>query len=310
MQQLFYAFIKIWVNLSLKIFCKEIIIYNPQQLAAKGPLIIAANHPNSFFDAIIIGAHMQQPVHFITRGDVFNKTWVRFILSQLNMIPIFRIRDGKEKLSLNEETFNRSVEILRNNGLLLIFVEGLCEHQTTLLPLKKGAPRILLNCWQEGIAAQVLPVWVRYNSFFSFGKKTGISFGNIFGKEILKPGVAPAEAVTLINKKTTETLKDLEQVRPHFAKFSILLRCLFIIPAIAGLLLNYPLYILARSIIYPLTKDNNHYDSVMFAVLTLVYPFYVLVVMFTVLYCTQNYYSFLLVLLMPLFAKCLILWKK
>ncbi|CAN5622141.1 hypothetical protein BH10BAC2_BH10BAC2_12910 [soil metagenome] len=87
---------------------------------------------------------MQQPVHFITRGDVFNKRWVRFVLSQLNMIPIFRIRDGKDKLSLNEQTFIRSVEILRNNGLLMIFVEGFCEHQTTLLPLKKGAPAYCL----------------------------------------------------------------------------------------------------------------------------------------------------------------------
>lgn len=310
MQQLFYAFIKIWVNLSLRIFCKQVIIHNPQQLAAKGPLIIAANHPNSFFDAIIIGAHMQQPVHFITRGDVFNKKWVRFILSQLNMIPIFRIRDGKDKLSLNEETFIRSVEILRNNGLLLIFVEGLCEHQTTLLPLKKGAPRILYSCWQEGIAAQVLPVWLRYHSFFSFGKKAEISFGNIFGKEIVKAGTAQAEAVTMINKKTTEALYGLEQMRPGFAKSSIVLRCLFALPAFAGLLLNYPLYISARSTIFPHTKDNHHYDSVLFVVLTIVYPFYVLGITLTVFFLTQNYYSFLLVLLVPLLARCLVMWRR
>lgn len=130
------------------------------------------------------------------------------------------IRDGKDRLCLNEETFNRSVEILRNNGLLLIFAEGLCEHKTTLLPLKKGAPRILFSCWREGIAAQVLPVWLRYHSFFSFGKKAEISFGNIFWKETLKPGIAQAEAVTLINKKTTEVLAGLEHIRPGFAKSS------------------------------------------------------------------------------------------
>jgi len=73
MQQLFYAFVKVWVNLSLQIFCKQVIIHNPQQLEAKGPLIIAANHPNSFFDAIIIGANMHQPVHFVTKGNVINK---------------------------------------------------------------------------------------------------------------------------------------------------------------------------------------------------------------------------------------------
>ena len=117
MQQLFYGFIKIWVRLSLKIFCKKIVIHNPKQLNVAGPLIIAANHPNSFFDAILIGAFMQKPVHFITRGDVFRKRWARSILEQLNMMPIYRIRDGKEKLSLNQQTFDRSVEVLKANGI-------------------------------------------------------------------------------------------------------------------------------------------------------------------------------------------------
>lgn len=310
MQQLFYACIKVWVNLSLRIFCKEVVIHNPQQLAVKGPVVIAANHPNSFFDALVIGAYMQQPVHFITRGDVFNRRWVRFILAQLNMIPIFRIRDGKDKLSLNEETFKRSVEILRNDGLVLIFVEGLCEHQTTLLPLKKGAPRILYSCWQEGIEARVLPVWLRYHSFFSFGKKAEISFGNIFGKEILSHGIAQSEAVTMINKKTTVELTGLENIRHKFAKPSITLCILLALPAIIGLVLNYPLYLLVKSIIYPLTKDNHHYDSVLFAVLTIVYPFYVFVITVAVYSLTQNFYSFLLILLMPLLARCLVMWGR
>ena len=68
MQQIFYGFIKIWVRLSLKVFCKQVVVHNPEQLAAKGPLIIAAHHPNSFFDAILIGAFMQQPVQVTVSG--------------------------------------------------------------------------------------------------------------------------------------------------------------------------------------------------------------------------------------------------
>ncbi|CAN5622085.1 hypothetical protein BH10BAC2_BH10BAC2_12900 [soil metagenome] len=168
----------------------------------------------------------------------------------------------------------------------------------------------MFSCWQEGIEAQVLPVWLRYHSFFSFGKKTEINFGNIVGKELLKPRIAQAEAVTMINNKTREALTGLENIRHNFVKPAIIARCLLALPAIAGLLLNYPLFISARSIIYPLTKDNHHYDSVLFAVLTLVYPFYVLGITLTVFYTTQNFSSFLLVLLMPLFARCLVIWRK
>ncbi|HRH47829.1 MAG TPA: 1-acyl-sn-glycerol-3-phosphate acyltransferase [Panacibacter sp.] len=310
MQQLFYGFIKIWVRLSLKIFCKKVVIRNPENLAAEGPLIIAANHPNSFFDAILIGAHMQQPVHFITRGDVFRKRWAPSILEQLNMMPIYRIRDGKEKLSLNQQTFSRSVEVLKANGIVLIFVEGMCEYQTTLLPLKKGAPRILLSCWQQGINAKVLPVWLRYNSFFSFSKNTEINLGNIFGKEIVSSNVSDGEAITKINKTTSQELLRLYDIRHKFLHLVLLFRWLLAIPAFAGFLFNYPFYILVRSVVYPLTKKDMHYDSVMFGVLTLLYPFYVLLLTFITWHFTHNVYSFLIIVLLPLLARCYVIFKK
>lgn len=310
MQQLFYGFIKIWVRLSLKVFCKKIIIHNPEQLTAKGPLIIAANHPNSFFDAILIGAHMQQPVHFITRGDVFQKRWARAILEQLNMMPIYRIRDGKEKLSLNQQTFDRSAEVLKQNGIVLVFVEGLCENQTTLLPLKKGAPRILLSCWQQGIDAKVLPVWLRYDSFFSFGKKIEINFGNIFGKEVITSNNLDGEAITKINTITSQELLRLYNIRYRFLLPSGLKRFLFAIPAMAGLLLNFPLYIPTKRIVRPLTKKDIHYDSVMFGTLTFFYPFYVALLTFIDFHFTQNYISLFLVIWMPLLARYYTIWKK
>ena len=310
MQQLFYGLIKIWVQLSLKIFCKQVAVCNPQQLAAKGPLIIAAHHPNSFFDAILIGAFMQQPVHFITRGDVFGKRWARSILEQLNMMPIFRIRDGKEKLSLNQQTFDRSVEVLKANGIVLIFVEGQCDYQTTLLPLKKGAPRILLSCWQQGINAKVLPVWLRYNSFFSFGKKIEINFGNIFGKEVTDSNVLDGEAINSINKETATELSRLYHIHHQFKQPKVLLRVVLALPSLLGVLLNFPLYFMVKKVVHPLTKKDIHYDSVMFGVLTFLYPFYVLLFTFTVFHFTHSSYSFSLIILLPLLARCYTVWKK
>lgn len=310
MQQLFYGFIKIWVRLALKIFCKKIVIHNSEQLSVKGPLIIAANHPNSFFDAILIGAHMQQPVHFITRGDVFRKRWARNILEQLNMMPVYRIRDGKEKLSLNQQTFDRSVEVLKANGIVLIFVEGMCEYQTTLLPLKKGAPRILVSCWQQGIDAKVLPVWLRYNSFFSFGKNTELNLGGIFGKETISPVVSDGETVTKINRTTSQQLLRLYDIQYKFLQPSLVLKLLLVIPALTGFLFNYPFYILVRSVVHPLTKKDMHYDSVMFGVLTLLYPFYVLLLTYVAFHFTQSYYSIVLVILLPLLARCYTIFKK
>lgn len=68
-----YPILKIFVRLALKIFCADIIVHNQRALSTKGPLLITANHPNSFFDAVIIGALFKEPVHFLARGDAFKK---------------------------------------------------------------------------------------------------------------------------------------------------------------------------------------------------------------------------------------------
>ncbi len=98
-----YPILKIFVRLALKIFCAEIIVHNERALNTKGPLLITANHPNSFFDAIIIGAMFKHPVHFLARGDAFKKPWHNTLLKLLNMIPIYRLSEGKENLHLNEK---------------------------------------------------------------------------------------------------------------------------------------------------------------------------------------------------------------
>jgi 1-acyl-sn-glycerol-3-phosphate acyltransferase len=307
---LIYQFIKIWVRLSLKIFCKEVIIYNRQQLATTGPLIIAAHHPNSFFDAILVGAYMHQPVHFITRGDVFRHPWVKFILTRLKMIPIYRIRDGKEKLSLNQQTFDLSLEILKQNGILLIFVEGLCDYQTTLLPLKKGAPRIIFSCWQQDIDTKILPLWLRYNSFSSFCKKIELNFGNIFGKEAVKSALTEGETIRRINALTQQELLALYNINKSNTSLSSIFRYLVAIPAFAGVIINLPLYFPVKIIVKLLTQDTPHYDGVMFVVLTLLYPFYLAILSLAFFYFTGSGYSFSLIILCPLLARCYGIWKK
>ena len=40
-------------------------------LHEQGPLLIAANHPNSFLDAIILDTLFKNTVYSLTRGDAF-----------------------------------------------------------------------------------------------------------------------------------------------------------------------------------------------------------------------------------------------
>lgn len=306
-----YRVVKFLVSTSLRFFSKEIRISDKACLEYEGPLLLACNHPNSFLDAMIVGRFMKHRTYFMTRGDVFKKQWVRNLLSSINMIPIFRIRDGKDKLSLNDETFTKSVEILRNRDILLIFVEGFCEHQTELqLPLKKGAPRILQSCWQEGIPVKVLPVWLEYSSFDKFGKTIDIRFGELFGSEIAGD-INHASCINKINTETTRQLLHLSNDYPFKpAEPDIISIFFLLIPAMLGAVLHAPLYIPVRLLVKKLSAGNVHYDAMLLAFLLLLYPIYLLLIAGILFAVCGQWWAILVLLIFPLTAKAFLHWKK
>ncbi|MCU0374732.1 MAG: 1-acyl-sn-glycerol-3-phosphate acyltransferase [Chitinophagaceae bacterium] len=306
-----YGLLKIWVRIGLPFFAKSIRITGHDKLATRGPLVLAVNHPNSFFDAILLGAFMQHPVHFHTRGDVFKKSWVRRLLTRINMLPVYRLRDGKDKLSLNQQTFEKSEAVLNKNGILLVFVEGFCEYQTTLqLPLKKGAPRVIDACWRKGLPVQVLPVWLYYSSFRQYGKRIEIHLG-----EVIPPltGIDQSEPSVVwqkINQQMAEGLATLEQKANLGRKPPGKQRPFWLmLPAMLGAILHAPLYLPVQAVVYRFTSKEVHYDSVLLAVLLLLYPLYLLLLSLALAFAAGGWWFFMPLLLLPALARAFVCWK-
>ena len=298
--------------MALPFFAKRIDIAGIERLAEKGPLLLAVNHPNSFLDAVLLGAFMHNPVHYLARGDVFRKAWVRRILSELNMLPVYRIRDGKDKLGLNDLTFERSREVLMNNGILLVFVEGFCAHQTTLqLPLKKGAPRVIESCWRQGIPVRVLPVWLKYSSFSQYPKEISIDLGEIFHRFDGIDHLEPSFIWQKINEQTTARLMKLEgdsNARKENKSGGVLKSLLFL-PAVMAAVLHAPLYLPLKSIIRAATKSNMHYDSILFAVMLVLYPTILAAAGLWLAGQTAWYFFFLPFAIFPILARCYVVWR-
>lgn len=307
-----YWFLTIAVRMALPFFARRMQILNRQMLKEKGPILLACNHPNSFLDAVIVGDFMQAPVHFITRGDVFKKGWIRRTMESINMIPIFRIRDGKDKLSQNEETFQKSIDVLRKGDVLLIFVEGFCENQTELqLPLKKGAPRILQACWQEGIPVRVIPTWLQYSSHKSYSKTIRLSFGQLFTQQDVGD-IHTAAGVNKINAICTEQLLHLSHHPPFVHKSpSVLQRILLFIPAMLGAIIHAPLYLPINAVVKKLNGGDVHHDAMTFLFLAFLYPVYVLIIFLAIAFSTGSWLvGAAIAVLMPLTALSYVHWKK
>ncbi len=205
-----YIFTKYLVRAGLFFFCKKIVFSDTKTLARQGPLLLACNHPNSFFDAVLLGAYFDKPVHYLARGDAFRNPWANKILRALKAIPIYRLREGKEYLALNDATFERCSEILKSGGIVLIFAEGLCLHQWKLQPLKKGTARIALNVWKDENMQQnfiILPVSLNYSTFKSFNKNVLVQFGKPISYNQIIGEVSEAEQMLDINKHIATQLE-------------------------------------------------------------------------------------------------------
>ena len=184
--RLLYSVIKITARIAIRIFCRKIIINKPGLLKIKGPVLLAANHPNSFLDSIIINTLFEQPVWSLARGDVFKKPFHILLLTALRILPVYRTSEGVENLSENYRTFADCIGIFRKNGVINIFSEGKCVNEWYLRPLKKGTARLALKAWEENIPLKVLPVGINYSSFFRFGKNIFLNFGEIIEQDHIK----------------------------------------------------------------------------------------------------------------------------
>lgn len=303
-----YRVLKHWVQFTLFLSCKRITLHNKELFRHNGPLLIGAHHPNSFFDAILVGTYMKKPVHFLTRSDVFRYKLVRFVLRQLQMIPVYRIRDGKEKLSLNESSFRQSRDSLRKGRHVLIFVEGFCDHQTTLQPLKKGAARILLQSWMEGTQVQMMPMWIRYHSFTDFGKEIDVMAGEPFGSNCLPELSENGTNLQLINKRIADTLTELSQLKAvhthNLTRNSLLFPFAF-----AGVVLHAPFYFIFHLMAKKINRGSIHYDSLLYVFLSLFYPAWLLLLGYGGYVIGGWTVALLMVVASPVTAKAFVLWK-
>lgn len=210
--RLLYHFIKPVIRLALLIYCRKVYHNRKDMLRLKGPLILAVNHPNSFLDAVMVGAFFKQPVHFLARGDAFKKSWALKILSSLKCIPVYRLREGREFLHLNDDTFERCRAVFRKGGIVLIFSEGLCINEWNLRPLRKGTARLAFSAWKDpfiGNALRVLPVGVSYDSFHLTPKQVFVQFGSLIQYDDVTRTQTDGHAYSHFNELLTAQLIEL-----------------------------------------------------------------------------------------------------
>lgn len=205
---------------SLKQYCKTALSFyfskwQVQELVPipKGPVIFVANHQNAFLDAVLISCSSSREPWFLTRANVFSSKFVKKILAILQMIPVYRFRDGFSTLRKNDEVIDNCVELLSKQNSILIFGEGNHNGQWYLRALQKGFARIAIvaearNDWKLGVT--IVPVGVQYESHTDFRSRVLVTFGKpISVKEIFSNELSAQENIDTMLNKTMEGIKPL-----------------------------------------------------------------------------------------------------
>ena len=320
-QGLLYEGLKLASRLAIKILCREIRVNNPAILGLKGPVLLAANHPNSFLDSILLDTLFKEPVWALARGDAFRKKWHARLLRSLRIFPVYRNSEGVENLHVNYQTFDTCVELFKKNQIVTIYSEALCVNEWHLRNLKKGTARLAIQAWEAGVPLTVLPVGINYSSFRTIGKNVHINFGDPITAEKIPVSKSDGHRHQHFNQCLQEELKKLVyEIAPgDTARLEQMLGSpvhklekLLLVPfALVGKIIHLPIY-------YPLQQytlknfgETGHYDSVLTALLLLAYPFYLLLILLVLLTIGASFLTALLTIAgLPLFAWCHVRTKK
>lgn len=283
--------LKILIQAGLWLFCNKIHLKNKRLFKTKGPLLIIANHPNSFLDALIIGSYYKRRVYFLARGDAFKKPIHRFLLESLNMIPVYRLREGKEFLHLNDYAFSRSIELLSKGFAVLIFIEGICVNSNELQPFKKGTARILEGIQKLNVHPTIHIAGIAFNQFRGIGKIVNLVVSEI----TTVPQIQNSKDRVVFNQIVYDQLKENILIPTIPTKFNT--NHLFY-------KIHQPFYKLIQNFVAKKTKHTVFYDSVLFSVLLFAYPLF-LFILILVLKLFQFPTSIILTILvaLPLIAK-------
>ncbi len=210
-----YHILKPLIQLCLKIFFRRIEVEGLEQMPKNAPILFTPNHQSAFMDAIVVACVVPQAVHSVTRALVFQSPPIAWILRKLNMMPIYRIRNGIQNLAKNEATFDHCVDLLQHQQSVLIFPEGSQNVIKKVRPLSKGFSRIVFRAEESkdfDLGLQIIPVGINYSQTTQFRGDLYLRFGAPMRVKDLKGMYAeqPQQAMNLLRKSLqTELQKEV-----------------------------------------------------------------------------------------------------
>ncbi|WP_405398599.1 lysophospholipid acyltransferase family protein [Maribacter sp. Asnod2-G09] len=209
-----YSLVKSVVKTGLYGYHKKIHISGLEHIPKEKPVMFLPNHQSALIDVLLIATDCNRQPYFLTRSDVFNGKLLKRMFSYFQMLPIYRMRDGRDTLSNNDAIFNSCAEILSRGEALLLFPEANHNLKRSVRPLSKGFTRILFRTFEmyPELDVQLIPVGFNYKHAAHFPDEVAICYGKpISARSLFDENDLNTSVITIKNEISTS----LEQLTTH-----------------------------------------------------------------------------------------------
>lgn len=205
-----YFILRPLTRIALKVYFRRITINGLQHLPRNKPIIICSNHPTGFIEPCLLACFLPRTLHFLVRGDLFEKPLLKRILVSTNQIPIYRFRDGYEKLRNNAKVLNISYEKLSEGKAILIFPEASTKEVKYLRPIQKGAARMAIEAKKQfpKIDLEIIPIGINYSAPNKWRSYVNINIGPAISPELPVEDDQLRETITALTTEIKGSLSD------------------------------------------------------------------------------------------------------
>jgi 1-acyl-sn-glycerol-3-phosphate acyltransferase len=176
-----YWLLQQYAKFCRRFYYRKIVINDLKNIPSNQPVILAPNHQNALMDALAMTCGTDYQVVFLARADIFKGRFLTRVLTFMNIMPIYRIRDGYENVKRNDEVFEKTNQVMRNRlNPLCLFPEGNHGDRRRLRSLVKGLFRIAFMAQQEYGEKQgivIIPLGINYGHYQNFRSTLLINYG-------------------------------------------------------------------------------------------------------------------------------------